>query len=295
MPFNNVADYADYRSEGAWQQSHYFKTGNPATGVAGRWLDLSMGAGHPVVNFYAAAPLTATALTNVNGNKGVYTGPNPGTGKTKHLHTLTIDTSAAAVPSSYILADYLMYYPFIDTDSSDLQVMDNTATLPRYTTGEGVQCFVVSQGGMLGANFNSLCTMEYTNSDGVTGRTTTFALIGTPVTGVLACAGSNATAATTTQCSPFVPLVTGDKGIRSIQSVTVTTPIGGVCAFVLCYSLASIPQFTNVTQVEKTFFSRTGRAPMIYDGAFLHFLMTNSGTGGVAPGVLRSSLTFVWG
>jgi hypothetical protein len=254
-----------------------------------------MGAGHPVLNFYAAAPLTAAALSSNNNNRSVYLGPNPGPGKTKHLHTLTVDTSAASNPSTYILADYLLYYPFIDTDSSDPQTMDNTETLPRYVTGEGVQCFVVTQGGMIGANFNSVCTMEYTNSDGVTGRTTTFALIGSPVTGTIVCAGNDATAASTTQCSPFVPLATGDKGIRSIQTITVTTPIGGVCAFVLCYTIASIPQLTNVTQVEKTFFSRTGRAPRIEDTAFLHFLMTNSGTNGPAPGVFRSSLTFVWG
>lgn len=293
MPFNSVNDYADYRSEGAWHQSTYFKTVTPALGVTGRWLDLSSSAGQPVINFYASSPATAQAFINNNGNKGVYTGPVPSAGKTKHLHSLTVDTTGAIL-GTFILCDYLMYYPFIDTDSTDVQVMDNTQTLPRYTTGEGVQCFVVSQGG-LNTNVNGLCTVEYTNSEGVTGRTTTFAIIGSPVQGAVVCAGSNATAASTVQCSPFIPLAPGDKGIRSIQSVTMGTAVGGVCSFVLAYSLASIPQFNQLAQTEKTFFSRTGRAPQILDSAFLQFLITNSGSNGPALGTFRSSLTFVWG
>lgn len=293
MPFTNVQDYADYRSEGAWHQATYFKTVTPAVGVAGRWLDLSTGGGLPTINFYASAPLAAFPFTNNSGNKAVYTGPVPAAGKTKHLHSLTVDTTAAIL-GTFVLADYLMYYPFVDTDSLDEQIMDNTQTLPRYTTGEGVQCFVVSQGGLT-TNLNGLCTVKYTNSAGVADRTSTFAIIGSPVTGAIVCAGSNATAASSTQCSPFIPLAPGDKGIRSIQSVTMSTAIGGVCAFVLCYSLASIPLFNQLAQTEKTFFSRTGRAPQILDGAFLHFLLTNSGTSGPALGTFRSSLTFVWG
>jgi hypothetical protein len=294
MPFNSVADYADYRDEGAWQQSSYLRTSTPAVGVTGRWVDISVGAGQPVYNAYAGTPLAAEPLTNFNGNRAVYTGPLPGAGKTKHLHTLTVDTTTS-ITGTFALCDYLLYYPFIDTDSTDVQTLNNTQTLPRYTDGDGVQCFVVVQAPTNGAGFNGLCTVEYTNSAGVTGRTTTFALIGSAVVGAIINAGSNAAVATTTQCSPFIPLAQGDKGIRSIQSVTMTDPIGGLVSFVLCYSVASIPLFSNVAQTEKTFFSRTGRAPKIEDGAFLHFILTNSGSNGPALGVFRSSLVFVWG
>lgn len=292
MPFTNVQDYADYRDEGAWHQATYFKTITPVGGTTGRWIDLSYGTGSPLINFYASAPLTSTAFTNYT-NRAVYTGPVPAAGKTKHLHSLSVDTTAAII-GTFILADYLMYYPFVDTDSTDTQIMENTTTLPRYTTGEGVQCFVVSQGG-LAVNTNGLCTVEYTNSDGVSGRTTTFAIIGAANQGVVVCAGSTATAATATQCSPFIPLAAGDKGIRSIQSITMGNGIGGVCSFVLAYSIASIPLFNNLAQTEKTFFSRTGRPPQIYDGAFLQFLVSNSTSNAPALGTFRSSLTFVWG
>jgi hypothetical protein len=294
MPFNSVADYADYRSEGAWQQSSYFRTTTPAVGVTGRWVDLSVGAGHPVYNAYAGTPLAATPLSNFNGNKAVYTGPSPGQGKTKHLHTLTVDTTTS-ITGTFVLCDYLLYYPFIDTDTPDIQTLNNTQTLPRYTDGEGVQCFIVVQAPTNGAGINGLCTIEYTNSAGVSGRTSTFALIGSTAAGSIINAGSNATAATTTQCSPFIPLAAGDKGIRSIQSFTMSDAIGGLVALVLCTSVASIPLFSNLAQTEKTFFSRTGRAPKIEDGAFLHYILTNSGSNGPALGTFRSSLVFVWG
>jgi len=293
MPFNDISEYADFRSNGAWQQSTYFRTTTPLVGVAGRWADLSVGAGLPTYNPYAGTSLAATALSNINGNRAVYTGPIPAPGQTKHLHTLTVDTTGASVPSTTLLCDYLLYYPFIDLETTDIQVLDNTQSLPRYQTGEGVQCFVVTQVPTAGANINALCTVTYTNAAGVSGRTTTFALLGSPVIGALLNAGSDAVATTVVQASPFIPLAPGDTGIRSIQSVSIDAAIGGLAAFVLVYTIASIPQFTQVTQVEKTFFSRTGRAPQIEDSAFLHFLRNAGAT--TAPGTFRSSLTFVWG
>jgi hypothetical protein len=295
MPFRNVSEYADYRSTGAWHQAAYLRTTAPASGVTGRWVDVSVGAGHPVYNAYAGTPLTAQALINNNSNRAVYTGPNPGPGETKHLHSLTVDTttSSGGPPQTYVLCDYLLYYPFIDTDTTDIQTLDNTVTIPRYTTGEGVQCFVVIQAPTTATNFNGLCTVTYTNSDGVSGRTTTFAIIGSDRVGILVNAGNNsASVATQAQCSPFIPLAPGDKGIRSIQSVQMDSGIGGLVAFVLCYSVASIPLFNIFAQTEKTFFSRTGRAPKIEQGAFLHFIAC---AGSASVAIFRSSLTFVWG
>lgn len=295
MPFNSVNDYADYRNEGAWWQSTYLRTTAPAVGVTNRWLDLSVGSGHPVYNAYGGTPATATPLIN-NTNLAVYTGPQPTANQTKHLHTISVDTSSTvAFPATFLLCDYLMHYPFVDLSDTAEQTMDNTSTLPRSTTGEGVMCFVVVQAPTTGAGINGTCTINYTNSAGVSGRSTTVALIGSAVIGALLNAGDNNTSVITTQCSPFIPLAVGDKGIRSIQSITMGSGIGGLAAFVLCDPVASIPLLTNITQTEKTFFSRTGRAPRIQNGAYLHFLMCNGGTNGPSPAVFRSSLTFVWG
>lgn len=291
MPFRNIVDYADFRSEGAWHQASYIRTTAGAS-AAGRWADMSTGAGQPIYNAFGGSPRTSTPLTNST-NLAVYTGPTPAAGQTKHLHSLTVDLTNAAIPSTFVLCDYLMHYPFVDTDDTSEQIMINNATLPRYTDGDGVQCFIVVQAPMTGANFNGLCTVNYTNSANVSGRTTTFALLGSPTIGSLVNAGNDSIAASVTQASPFIPLQGNDAGIRSIQSITLDTSLGGLCSFVLCYPIANIPLLTNLTQTEKTFFSRTGRAPQIYDGSFLHFLINNTTT--TVPITFRSSLTFVWG
>ena len=53
-------------------------------------------------------------------------------------------TVATALPMTLTLMDYLMYYPLIDEGTTDEQFMINTATLPRYETGDGVQMMAVS-------------------------------------------------------------------------------------------------------------------------------------------------------
>lgn len=53
-------------------------------------------------------------------------------------------SSATGLPMSFILCDYLLYYPFVDTGTNDEQFMTNSVTLPRYTDGKGVQMMAVS-------------------------------------------------------------------------------------------------------------------------------------------------------
>lgn len=69
-----------------------------------------------------------------------------------------------------------------------------------------------------GAVVSFICS--YTNSDGVAGRTTRAVNLTTQtVTGTIA-----STASATAGCNgPFLPLQSGDSGVRSIQSVTFTS------------------------------------------------------------------------
>lgn len=293
MPFQSINDYADYRTEGAWHQTSYLKTTGPIVGVASRWIDLSVGAGHPTYNAYGGTPLTSTALVNTT-NQAVYTGPDPAAGQTKHLHSLTVDTTSASVPATFILADYILHYPFVDLDDTSEQLFTNNEALPRYTDGEGLMCFVVCLSPTSALNTNAVCTMKYTNSLGVSNRTTTFAILGSTAIGSLMCCGNSTIGAVSTQASPFVPLAQGDTGIRSIESITMSAGIGGLASFVICNPISTIPLFTTLTQTEKTFFSRTGRAPQIENGSFLHFLGCVNSTS-VSFATFRASLTFVWG
>jgi hypothetical protein len=96
-----------------------------------------------------------------------------------------------------------------------------TAALTRYTSGEGVMAGIVIYT-IIGTTATTV-TISYTNSAGVSGRTSTATTIGGGFyreTGLLI----------------PIPLQAGDTGIRSIESVTLAATTGtagnfGVCLF----------------------------------------------------------------
>ena len=57
----NVGAYAEAVASGAIASATFRKTYTPST-VAGTWLDLSMVAGIPAPQYYAASPLVAASL-----------------------------------------------------------------------------------------------------------------------------------------------------------------------------------------------------------------------------------------
>jgi hypothetical protein len=96
-----------------------------------------------------------------------------------------------------------------------------TAPLTRYTSGEGVMAGIVVYT-IIGTTYTTV-TISYTNSSGVSGRTSTATTFGGGFfreVGVLI----------------PIPLQAGDTGVESIESVTVTATTGtagnfGVCMF----------------------------------------------------------------
>jgi hypothetical protein len=191
------------------------------------------------------------------------------------------------VPGVLILCDYLLYYPLIDMDSTDMQTFDNTVTLPRYTTGEGVQAFLVATNPYIGgAGFE----LRYTNVDGVPNRITTPILSNTVTTiGTLVHSASAATLRT----GPFIQINPCDRGIKSVQSIQFNASNGGLATLVLCKPLATIPMAEVTATVEQDFFLDKPSAPRIYDGAYLNFLCLPNGS--VAAAQLIGDMTVVWG
>jgi hypothetical protein len=285
MSFNGIAPLAAAVAEnGREWQSFFFKTSVPAAG-AGRWADASVGAGIPIYNAYVGVQLEATPVTG-SGNRGIYAGPQPASGQTKHIHALQAVSVSAGVPLYMLLADYLLFYPLIDGDSTDQQAMDNTLTLPRYTSGEGVQCMIVVQTPMAQ---NGTMTMSYTNSAGVSGRTTTFGVNLSSVIGCIVNTSSSSNAASAE--SPFVPLENGDKGIRSIESVTVNGAPGGFLNAVLVKPLAHLQLRENGTAAEKVMVPQSASCPQVEDGAYLNWIINNASA--TAP-LLRGVVHFAW-
>lgn len=272
-------------AEAANWQSFFYKTSVPA-GVAGRWYDAAVGAGIPVYQAYVGTQYEATLLTGES-NRGIYTGPTPSAGQTKHLFALSAGTSTASVPLTMLLADYLMFYPLIDMDSLDPQAMSNPVSISRYTSGEGVQAYLVVAAPM---TTSGTVTVTYTNSEGTSNRTTTFGIASTGTIGRLANNIDSTLGAGA--ASPFIPLANGDRGIRSIQTVTCNASMGGFCNIVLVKPLATHIIREQNTEAETVFFTSKANCVQIQSGAYLNFIVLNNTATTFAP--FRGFVQFTW-
>lgn len=281
MGFGSTSALADAYLNGATCFAHFRKVPSQAS-TAGFWADLTMAAGQPVPNFYANAPYESAILSP---RYGFYTGQNVSP-LTKHIFRFNLCTPTAnAVPSTWILCDYLLYYPFIDLTVGDPQGLTQVATLPRYATGEGVYAFLVSQQAPGGSGTFSY---DYVNSQGNPQSLSGVALNTTVnVSALLTSGPANASS------GPFLPMVAGDKGIRSITSITFTTPsAAGLGALVLVkplmtFTLLDITAATEISPVERL------TLPKVEDGCVLG-LIGESITGSIAGATFSGWLETVW-
>jgi hypothetical protein len=280
--FSTIKDYVDCQVNGRIHSCVFRKVPSQAS-TAGWWVDLSMAAGNPMPNYYVGTELEATLFDDF---RGIFHGDDKSP-SSKHLTSLSLITPTAAMVGKYMLLDYLMFYPFVDGDSADAQTMDNTITLPRYATGDGVQVMAVAVAPTTGSG---RFTFDYINQDGVAKTSksqscsTTSANIATLVTSQQA----------NTDCiGPFLSLNSGDTGVRSITSVTFTVANGGLVALVLVKPIAEIAIREINTEVEATYVDkRPGILPRIYDGAYLNLISNPAGS--VAAGILKGAASFAW-
>lgn len=254
--------------------------------TSGVWTDLSMAPGLPLPNYYAAAPLISATLS---GGEGVFVGSGVSP-SSKYLYNLTVATSSATgTPLTLLLCDYLLYYPFVDQGTTDLQTMTNSTSLPRYTDGKGVQIMAVLVAPQVGGQS---FIVSYTNQDGVAGRSTVAVTCNTiTVNGTLvntATIGPNGG-----QCAgPFLPLQAGDSGVRSIESVQMGGTDIGLMAFVLVKPIATMRLQEQISPNERDFIREFTQAPRIYDGAYLNFLCCP--TGSLSGVTLIGTISTMW-
>ncbi len=227
MPgFKNLREWVDADLAGKYHITQFRKAPSTAATTTAAWTDYSYYAGSPPANFYASSPLEAA---EVDPTRGIYV-PNVAPAR-QYLRNLKLMTAASSATSTtnanqrILLADILMYYPFVDTDAvGEQQDLVNAITLPRYASGQVIAV------GQSAASANGLFTFTYTNQDGVPGRVSqnhfTFAVAsGGQV--VAASVGSEAS------FHPFCALAPGDSGVKSIESVTFTVGGGGLLALVI--------------------------------------------------------------
>lgn len=243
---------------------------NKITGAAAytawRWYDFSPLNGTPVANTWTGTALNAQIPTEWT--FGLYHGGNV-TPDTKHILNMAALTAVATgVPWRLMLVDMCLYYPWISMNSSSAQNLVNGSSLTRYTTGAGLRAYLVIQT-TAGATAHNVA-LSYTNQAGTAGKTL-------PVT--VACTASAITPHITHSGTaannywPFLPLASGDSGIRSVQSVTLSAASGaGTAALVLCKPLIDIPLTTASVAVERDLLNQLPSLPKIEEWACLTWL-----------------------
>lgn len=298
MGFASISEYAAADDAGQVWISSFRKTVASAATTTNAWIDYTYSPGSPVANFYASSPLVAAL---VEADKGIYTGGNVAPA-TKHIKNLMLMSAASGATSTangrqeVALCDYLLYYPFIDTDAiGEEQVLDNTVTLPRYTSGQVV---AVAQSA---ASTIGQFTFSYTNQDGVAGRVSqnnfTFAVAGGGQ--VVGASGAGAS------YNPFCYLQAGDSGVRSIESVTMSAAGGGLMCLVivkpLLKSIVSQESRRTTTGNLESYGACTelasvihqAGAPRVIDGAVLG-LLASGYAGSLASSILAGALEVIW-
>lgn len=224
--FKSVSQYSQVANAGQSWLTQFRKTiPNTATNTSA-YFDYSYCSGSPVANFYASSPLVAAQLES---NKGIYVPTvTPAKQFMKSVSFMITNSNNQIVTHTrqeVFLLDYLLYYPFIDSDAvGEEQLFDNTVTIPRYDYGN---VMVIAQAA---ASTVGQFTLNYTNENGVSGRVT-------PINYTSQAGGGGQGVISLTAAgnvyAPFVMLQLGDKGVRSVESITFTAGGGGLIAVVI--------------------------------------------------------------
>jgi hypothetical protein len=286
--FANARVMADAQDAGQYLYASWRKQPTQTTG-AGVWFDLSMSPGNPAPNYYIGSPGVFTPMAQST-DGGLRHGGNVSPAKKFIRKALAQCATAAATPLPMKLCDYLGFYGFIDESVTDVQTLDNTLSITRYTDGSGVQLMPVVVAGHTGGQ---PFTVSYTNQNGVAGRTTQSVVMGTQLVNGTVLHSMQA-GATYPHSGPFLPLQAGDSGVRSVQSVT----IGGVgdvglFALVMVKPLASISLRGIDAPTEIDYLTDMASIPQIVDDAYLNFLALPNGTLSGAP--IIGMLETCWG
>jgi hypothetical protein len=159
--------------------------------------------------------------------------------------------------------------------------------LPRYTNGVGVQCMAVSVAARVGGQ---TFRITYTNQDGTAGRVSRIVQqnTSTVVGNIVTTDGAVALAA-----GPFIPLQSGDSGIRSIESVQMISGTDvGLFTLVLVKPLLQTQIVGIDAQVEVESLIEKGSVPRIFDDAYLNFICLPQGS--LAATTINGYIKTIW-
>lgn len=260
--------------------------------AAGRWYDGSMLNALPIANAWAGTALNWRACDESTGNgTQVFGIPHGGNVSplTKHLLNMNVwGTAATSVPGTLMLVDLQGYYPGISNNTTSAQTLVGTPTL-RYTNGEGCRMYWV-QTAAAGATAQNIA-LSYTDQAGNVGSAlgATVAMTASGIAGHISHAGTAAN-----NYGPFLPLASGDTGVRSVQTVTFSAANTGTGALCIARPLAQITLSVAGLMTEKDLLNQIPSLPVIKDGACLVWLY-GAGAATAASTTFAGGIEVVWG
>ena len=294
MAIQSIDNLYSAFSAGQTEHVEWNKITGAAAYTAGRWYEtLSLG-GYPPATAFPGTALTWVSCTDSAGDGTTRFGiPHGGnvSALIKHLSTMAAwSTAATGVPAVLQLVDVQGYWPGINMNVNTAQTLLGTPA-HRYTDGAGCRLFLTARA-TTGATAHNLA-VSYTNSANTAGRTL-------PVT--VACTASAIvphivhSGVAANNYGPFLPLASGDLGVKSVQTVTLSAASGtaSTAALVLARPLAQIPLSIASLMTEKDFWNQLPSAPQIKDGACLGFIL-GAGAAVAAATTFSGSMDTVWG
>ena len=240
-----------YREDGSWvhrdkQGAEYppaglgaytgnafpFMKNGTAADVAGCWYCTAKDAGYPGAWNPGTPGINGR---NTDGTTSTDNGCIPIKNPTAGANYLTELQMASSVNHSHLLFDVLWVNSGIAVTTTTAQAI-TTPTLPARdingtTNGEGCMIAMLVTTANTNASAIANTIVTYTNSDGVSGRTATLSAI----------AGSQIPATPVIGTIVWFSLAAGDKGVRSIQSITLGTSLAaGAVSLMICRDIATI-------------------------------------------------------
>ncbi len=283
-------------NNGKFKRADWNKITGAAAYTAGRWYDLSSLGGTPVANSFPGTALTWKTCDEATGNgTDIFGIPHGGdvSSDTKHvLNVMGVTGVATGVPAVLMLCDMQGYWPGINMNVNTSQtLLGGPPGSLRYTNGEGCRLFLVARATTGAAAHN--ISVSYTNTAGTSGRTMPVTVAAT-ASAIVPHIVHSGTAAN--NYGPFLPLASGDTGVKDVASVQLSAASGSAstAALVLVKPLLTLPLTTVSVAAERDLLNQLPSLPQIKDDACLHWLLFTGAAVGASTN-FYGGIEFGWG
>lgn len=260
--FSSYQDVINNISSGNWRNTSWLRS-TISPEVAGTMFTLWEAAGGgPVSPFspgiqYTGYPMNSGAIWSDNLDRSPL-----------QKHLLGLEATCTAGTNVLMVYDRLVSVAFQLTGTGPASLTINSAALPRYTDGIGVQAWIeVSTATTTTAP--ALLVSGYTNHEGTANRVSPFLL-------------SFPAVATNKGYAVPVPLQAGDRGVRSVQNIQLVTGAAvGTGNLVLIQPLFWINTVSATTAVAKDAILQYTALNRLYDGATLGLIGLSNSTSAI--------------